>query len=192
MYLGLVGQETYPLARQNADGIMGMAWPMANYQDQGISLLSFPMSLYRDGVSNGMFAFMLGNDDPPHPNIGRTYPPSSLTLGGWDPRYANESAIHWHAVADESLWYLAIDDVKMNGESFGMCPERYMCYAVVDTGSSDIILGVGAFNRIVDEINSVAGAQCHQDDADQYRKCSPLSLSLSLSLSLFLSLSSAR
>lgn len=58
---------------------------------------------------------------------------SQITFGGYDPNLL-EGPIHYHHVIDKYYWMIKADNILINGQDVGFCPNG--CKLIADTGTS--------------------------------------------------------
>ena len=107
---GLIQEEN--TMQDSFDAIIGMAYP--EFAEPGV--VPFFDSLMNAGImGKNVFAF--------HMSMNQAEEKSELMLGGWDDsKYEGE--LKWHKVQHKLFWSIALDDVKVNGRSLGLCGGR--------------------------------------------------------------------
>jgi len=114
--------------------LLGLAWPRIAVD--GVTPVWF--NAYKQGlVTSNLFSFYLGDTSNPNNPTGGVF-----VLGGTDSKYYT-GPVNYVPLANETYWYIAFDDILLDGNSLGACPNG-PCHAAVDTGTS-LIAGPSAF-----------------------------------------------
>jgi cathepsin D len=77
-------------------------------------------------LAHNMFSFYLTDKDEPS---------SSMILFGQPDNKYYEGELHWHNVTDPGYWQLEMNDIYLNNQPTGLCPDN-KCKLVIDTGTS--------------------------------------------------------
>jgi hypothetical protein len=59
-----------------------------------------------------------------------------------------EGEMIWHPVQFRYMFAITLDDVKVNGQSLGLCAPNKKCTATVDTGTSHLSMPKFAIDKI--------------------------------------------
>lgn len=80
-----------------------------------------------DNNPANMFAFYMSTNQQDQ---------SELVFGGYDPdRILAGEEIVWHPVVDKLFWSIKLDDIKVGGQSLGIC-DNNDCRMTPDSGTS--------------------------------------------------------
>lgn len=133
----MVTQET--CFHNTFDAIVGMAYP--EFAEPGV--VPFFDSMMGAGIlkSNVFSFFMSMNPDDE---------PSDVMFGDWDVHRIvesyNDQRPEWHPVKHKLFWSIALDDIKIDGKSLGLCDNK-KCLFTPDTGTSLITFPSWAMNQ---------------------------------------------
>ncbi|KAI0124788.1 aspartyl protease [Xylariales sp. AK1849] len=126
----------------NADGLCGMAFSSIA-QDNGTTF--FENLVAQGSVETDEFSFYLGRIS------GGTENDSELTLGGRDTsKYTGDFVTV--PVTSQTYWQIALDDVKVNGNSTGAAGQ-----AAIDTGTTILVAPTAAARTIFKSIPRTLG-----------------------------------
>lgn len=125
------------------DGILGLAFDSISVDH--VTPVWYNL-VSQSQVASPVFSFWLSKD-------ASAAQGGEITFGGIDEeRY--EGAITYIPLNSETYWAFIMDDLKINGESAGVCSS---CQAVADTGTSLIAGPKTAIKTINDKIGAVTG-----------------------------------
>lgn len=134
----VITEDTF---NNNFDGIVGLAYP--EFAEPGVT--PFFDSLMVSGIlGKKVFAF--------HMSMNPDEEESELLLGDWDDsKYSGD--LVWHNVEHKLFWSIQLDDVKVNGNSLGLCgPDSGKnCLLTPDSGTSMITFPSWAFEQFKGE-----------------------------------------
>jgi len=129
------------------DGILGMGVPAAAVDHTPMPM---DMLVQQKKIEHNIFAFYLSSN-------GKRG--STLTLGGTDSSfYTGEFSYVPLARAGRFLpyWLVSASDIKIGGQSFGLCSRIIGCDMVVDTGTSIFAGPSKQINSIIQQIGNVS------------------------------------
>lgn len=110
-----------------------MAYP--NFAEPGITPF-FDEMMYEGILGFDIFAF--------HMSMNPDDEESEVMFGDFNPdkidHRRNNGEIEWHDVEHKLFWSINLEDVKINGNSLGMCSEEDPCLFTPDTGTSLITM----------------------------------------------------
>jgi len=134
------------------DGILGLAFqsisvdgvvpPWYNLLSQGL-------------VTTPVFSFWLNRNSSDSTNGGE------LVLGGVDSAHYT-GAITYAPLTNQTYWEFKLDDIQLNGHSFGFCTGQTGCHAIADTGTSLLAGPMDLVQTINDKIGAtgVLSSEC--------------------------------
>lgn len=124
---GMVTEET--CFQDSFDAIIGMAYP--EFAEPGI-VPFFDTMMDGRVLADDVFAF--------HMSMSPDEEESEVMFGEYNPdkidHSRNDGEIEWHDVVHKLFWSLQLDDVKIGGQSLGLCSPEDPCTFTPDTGTS--------------------------------------------------------
>ncbi|CDW75789.1 pepsinogen c precursor [Stylonychia lemnae] len=129
--IGLIIEEA--ILDKDYDAIIGLAYPKMASHGKPIMDSMIDQKL----LDTNMFAFFMSMT---------TNEQSELTFGGYDEDRV-DGEINWHPVADQLFWSLNLEDIKLNGQSLGICQDR-KCLVTPDSGTSLMTAPSWAFEKL--------------------------------------------
>ncbi|XP_069059170.1 pepsin A-like [Pleurodeles waltl] len=145
--IGVINQ-TFGLSQTEAsffyymefDGILGLAYP--SLASDGVTPV-FDNMWSQGLLSQNLFSVFLSSD---YSSVNGSF----IIFGGCDPSYFHGN-ISWVPVTDEEFWLICVEKVTMNEAPLG-CLEG--CYAIVDTGTSQIAAPPTAFSALLKTVGA--------------------------------------
>ncbi|XP_030641082.1 pepsin A-like [Chanos chanos] len=152
---GLSTTEAPFMATMQADGILGLAFPSISASR---ATPVFDNMMNQNLVSQKLFSVYLSKND----DAG-----SFVLFGETDSSYYSGS-ITWVPLSSETYWQVKMDSVTINGGAAGCAGG---CQAILDTGTSLIVVPSTDFNNVVSKIGATmdeygdANVDCNKIDS---------------------------
>ncbi|XP_072194194.1 pepsin A [Excalfactoria chinensis] len=132
----------------NFDGILGLAFP--SISSSGATPV-FDNMMNQDLVAQDLFSVYLSKD-------GKSG--SFVLFGGIDPEYTT-GGIYWVPLSAETYWQITMDRVTVGGK-YVAC--FFTCQAIVDTGTSLLVMPQGAYNRVIRDLGVSSDGEINCND----------------------------
>lgn len=157
---GNVEKQSTIFTGKNFEAIVGMAYPAL--AEKGVKPV-FDEMIDQKLLKNNVFAFYLTSKQAE--SMGML---SDLTFGYYD-KAKFKGDIHWNDIKFKYMFGVKLDDVKIKGESTGLCQSRE-CLITFDSGTSLMSMPTFATQKLasvgIPVGNNVVGCQSHTQFGD--------------------------
>jgi hypothetical protein len=139
-YVGMIDDESGSVfVEYDIDGILGLSFAsLSNLAKNGIDYKTVMDQILEQKLSEPKISFYYNGDQ------------SDITIGKPKSRHYKGS-VQYIDVSKEEYWELELADIKMGGESLGLCNPT--CRAVIDTGTSFLTAPSGSVSTVLHKIN---------------------------------------
>jgi len=137
---GLVTEQT--VFSGNFDAIIGLAYP--SMAEKGLTPF-FDEIMEEEILKDNLFAFFM--------SMNPAEEESDLTLGYYDKNHYT-GKMNWHDVRDKLFFSLSLEDIKLNGESLGICNGEKKCLMTPDSGTSAMTMPTWAFDEFKSKVDA--------------------------------------